>query len=71
MHGRTKTLRIASDILQKVGFASRKLDGSSAACVRIGIHDAPAAQALARATDSREHDGYDLEQLLSYLLNLV
>ena len=28
IHGRTKTLRIASNILQKVGFASRKLGGS-------------------------------------------
>ena len=28
IHSRTKTLRIASNILQKVGFASRKLDGS-------------------------------------------
>jgi hypothetical protein len=28
IHCRTTTLRIASNILQKVGFASRKLDGS-------------------------------------------
>ena len=28
IYGRAKTLRVASDILQKVGFASRKLDGS-------------------------------------------